>query len=221
MAKHSKIFAVSPLAVRTRRAYFDCKFGQLHVRTAFPATGGFDEQVTLFCLHPSEGIEPNLRSGSCPKLPTSVRPMRRICPVSANPIRHRGARSQHCGCRSCRVRPRERLASASNRCSGRGIRRSGGARARGRAPRSGAPFGAFAGFPPMDRIPVVKQQSLVLRMKLGAADDPTGVRACCRTPGSSSLKSMPQTSSMQLRRRWRSRSTPSSTNKARRARATQ
>jgi pimeloyl-ACP methyl ester carboxylesterase len=42
----------SPLkAVRTRRAYFDFKFGQLHVRTAFPATGGFDEQVTLFCLH--------------------------------------------------------------------------------------------------------------------------------------------------------------------------
>jgi len=39
------------LAVRTRRAYFDCRFGQLHVRTAFPTTGGFDEQVTLFCLH--------------------------------------------------------------------------------------------------------------------------------------------------------------------------
>ncbi len=38
-----------------RRAYFDCSFGQLHVRTAFPATGGFDEQVTLFCLHPQEG----------------------------------------------------------------------------------------------------------------------------------------------------------------------
>ena len=42
----------APVAVRTRRAYFDCKFGQLHVRTAFPTTGGFDEQVTLFCLHP-------------------------------------------------------------------------------------------------------------------------------------------------------------------------
>ena len=27
------------------------RFGQLHVRTAFPTTGGFDEQVTLFCLH--------------------------------------------------------------------------------------------------------------------------------------------------------------------------
>ena len=41
-----------PYIVRTRRAYFDCKFGQLHVRTAFPTTGGFDEQVTLICLHP-------------------------------------------------------------------------------------------------------------------------------------------------------------------------
>ena len=50
MTKHSKLTA-SVQAVRTRRAYFDCRFGQLHVRTAFPATGGFDEQVTLFCLH--------------------------------------------------------------------------------------------------------------------------------------------------------------------------
>jgi pimeloyl-ACP methyl ester carboxylesterase len=40
--------------VRTRRAYFDCRFGQLHVRTAFPATGGFDEQATLICLHSDE-----------------------------------------------------------------------------------------------------------------------------------------------------------------------
>ncbi len=50
MAKHSKL-NVPAQAVRTRRAYFDCRFGQLHVRTAFPTTGGFDEQVTLFCLH--------------------------------------------------------------------------------------------------------------------------------------------------------------------------
>ena len=39
------------MTVRTRRAYFDCQFGQLHVRTAFPTTGGFDEQAALFCLH--------------------------------------------------------------------------------------------------------------------------------------------------------------------------
>lgn len=50
MVKVSKSSA-PPVVVRTRRAYFDCKFGQLHVRTAFPTTGGFDEQTTLICLH--------------------------------------------------------------------------------------------------------------------------------------------------------------------------
>jgi pimeloyl-ACP methyl ester carboxylesterase len=44
-------FSTPTNAVRTRRAYFDFQHGQLHVRTAFPTTGGFDEQVTLFCLH--------------------------------------------------------------------------------------------------------------------------------------------------------------------------
>jgi pimeloyl-ACP methyl ester carboxylesterase len=52
VVKASKPIAAS--AVRMRRAYFDCKFGQLHVRTAFPTTGGFDEQVTLICLHPED-----------------------------------------------------------------------------------------------------------------------------------------------------------------------
>lgn len=55
MAKTAKLSTHSPPAVRSRRAYFDCRFGQLHVRTAFPTTGGFDEQVTLFCLHPAQG----------------------------------------------------------------------------------------------------------------------------------------------------------------------
>jgi pimeloyl-ACP methyl ester carboxylesterase len=54
LVKAPKSFA-PPITVRTRRAYFDCKFGQLHVRTAFPTTGGFDEQVTLICLHPVDG----------------------------------------------------------------------------------------------------------------------------------------------------------------------
>jgi len=56
-----------PVIVRTRRAYFDCKFGQLHVRTAFPTTGGFDEQVTLFCLHPVDGSSRTF-SGILPEL---------------------------------------------------------------------------------------------------------------------------------------------------------
>jgi pimeloyl-ACP methyl ester carboxylesterase len=54
VAKLPKISA-APAVVRTRRAYFDFKHGQLHVRTAFPTTGGFDEQVTLFCLHGAQG----------------------------------------------------------------------------------------------------------------------------------------------------------------------
>jgi pimeloyl-ACP methyl ester carboxylesterase len=53
-AKGSKFSSAAIEAVRTRRAYFDCRFGQLHVRTAFPTTGGFDEQVTLICLHPEQ-----------------------------------------------------------------------------------------------------------------------------------------------------------------------
>jgi pimeloyl-ACP methyl ester carboxylesterase len=55
LAKTTKISIPPVLEVRTRRAYFDCQFGQLHVRTAFPTTGGFDEQVTMICLHPGEG----------------------------------------------------------------------------------------------------------------------------------------------------------------------
>jgi pimeloyl-ACP methyl ester carboxylesterase len=54
VAKPAKPPSQLAAKVRTRRAYFDCRFGQLHVRTAFPTTGGFDEQVTLFCLHPEQ-----------------------------------------------------------------------------------------------------------------------------------------------------------------------
>ena len=52
-------------AVRSRRAYFDCRHGQLHVRTAFPTTGGFDEQVTLLCLHP-DGASSRVFAGFLP-----------------------------------------------------------------------------------------------------------------------------------------------------------
>src|SRR5580658_11317878 len=55
LAKLSKPSILPQTTVRTRRAYFDFKYGQLHVRTGFPGTGGFDEQVTLICLHSREG----------------------------------------------------------------------------------------------------------------------------------------------------------------------
>jgi pimeloyl-ACP methyl ester carboxylesterase len=38
-------------APRVRRAYFDCRYGQLHVHNAVPAGGGFDELTTVICLH--------------------------------------------------------------------------------------------------------------------------------------------------------------------------
>jgi pimeloyl-ACP methyl ester carboxylesterase len=38
---------------RLRRAYFECRHGQLHVHNAIPAGGGFDELTTLVCVHAS------------------------------------------------------------------------------------------------------------------------------------------------------------------------
>ncbi len=38
-----------------RRAYFESRYGQLHCRTAFPSTGGFDELTPLVGLHDAPG----------------------------------------------------------------------------------------------------------------------------------------------------------------------
>jgi pimeloyl-ACP methyl ester carboxylesterase len=40
---------------RLRRAYFECRHGQLHVHNAIPVGGGFDELTTLICLHGATG----------------------------------------------------------------------------------------------------------------------------------------------------------------------
>jgi pimeloyl-ACP methyl ester carboxylesterase len=53
LVKSARSAAKPAISVRTRRAYFDCRFGQLHVRTAFPTSGGFDEGTTLVCIHDS------------------------------------------------------------------------------------------------------------------------------------------------------------------------
>ncbi|HSN72692.1 MAG TPA: alpha/beta fold hydrolase [Steroidobacteraceae bacterium] len=39
--------------MHVRRAYHECRFGQLHLTTAFPSGGGFDELTPLVCLHQS------------------------------------------------------------------------------------------------------------------------------------------------------------------------
>ena len=39
--------------VHLRRMYVDCRWGQLHLRSAFASNGGFDELTTQVCLHQS------------------------------------------------------------------------------------------------------------------------------------------------------------------------
>ncbi len=41
--------------VNRRRLYVDSRYGQLHVHSAFPSSGGFDEETTLIAVH-DEGV---------------------------------------------------------------------------------------------------------------------------------------------------------------------
>jgi pimeloyl-ACP methyl ester carboxylesterase len=38
-------------ATRVRRAYFECRYGQLHMHNAVPGGGGFDELTTVIFVH--------------------------------------------------------------------------------------------------------------------------------------------------------------------------
>jgi pimeloyl-ACP methyl ester carboxylesterase len=40
-----------PVAPRVRRGYFESRYGQMHVHNAIPPGGGFDEGISLLCLH--------------------------------------------------------------------------------------------------------------------------------------------------------------------------
>lgn len=40
-------------SVHVRRMYMDCRYGQMHLRSAFSGNGGFDELTPLVCLHQS------------------------------------------------------------------------------------------------------------------------------------------------------------------------
>jgi pimeloyl-ACP methyl ester carboxylesterase len=39
---------------RLRRAYYDCRYGQLHLHNAIPSGGGFDELTSVLCVHGSQ-----------------------------------------------------------------------------------------------------------------------------------------------------------------------
>lgn len=46
---------VMPATVHIRRSYNESRYGQLHVTTAYPSGGGFDECTPLVCVHPLGG----------------------------------------------------------------------------------------------------------------------------------------------------------------------
>lgn len=51
MARASKQQDAVRPAPRLRRAYYDCRYGQLHLHNAIPGGGGFDELTAVLCIH--------------------------------------------------------------------------------------------------------------------------------------------------------------------------
>lgn len=55
-AKHrSRLPLPQPAVVVVRRSYAESRFGQIHLWTAYPSGGGFDERVPVVCLHHGGG----------------------------------------------------------------------------------------------------------------------------------------------------------------------
>jgi pimeloyl-ACP methyl ester carboxylesterase len=167
VAKPSKIFSAPTAAVRTRRAYFDCRFGQLHVRTAFPTTGGFDEGVTLFCLHPEDGSSrvfdrflpeiANERSVYAPDLPGRG---------ESDPAPGTGFAQAAQGVADLASDLRLRQIDVLGFRFGAGVALELAATKPELVRRL-----VLIGTPPMDKLPLIKQESLVMRVKLGSSDD--------------------------------------------------
>lgn len=53
MARSKPAVTAADMTPRLRRAYFETRYGQLHVHYAISAGGGFDEATTLLCFHQS------------------------------------------------------------------------------------------------------------------------------------------------------------------------
>ena len=179
VAKHSRSSA-APVTIRTRRTYFDCQFGQLHVRTAFPSSGGFDEQVTLICLHAQRRLEPQLRSAFARDGARSLG----VCPRFAGFRRIRsGAELRRSRCRPRRVGPCERPATAPDRRVGHWIWSGGRPRTRGRSARPGAPVDIGGGSAHGAQSPRPRNRPLILDC---------GARCRARTRGCSPGESNPR-----------------------------
>jgi len=53
VARPSRLGKETRPAPRLRRAYYDCRYGQLHLQNAIPGGGGFDELTPVICIHGS------------------------------------------------------------------------------------------------------------------------------------------------------------------------
>src|SRR5262245_25630264 len=51
----NRIPLMQPAVVHVRRSYADSRLGQLHITTAYPSGGGFDEHTPLLCIHHAAG----------------------------------------------------------------------------------------------------------------------------------------------------------------------
>lgn len=56
MIKVRRAIQTTPAEPRVRRAYFECRYGQLHMHYAIPAGGGFDEATSLLCIPGAPGL---------------------------------------------------------------------------------------------------------------------------------------------------------------------
>lgn len=171
MAKQQK--ALPTVTVRTRRAYFDFRHGQLHVRTAFPTTGGFDEQVTLVCLHSREGSSrsfarflpeiADVRSVYAPDLPGFG---------ESDPAPSLGYADAAHAVLDLAADLRLRQIDLLGVRFGAAVALELGA---------GKPDLVrklvLVGSPPMDRVPAVKQPCLILRTQSDAEDDALRIRS--------------------------------------------
>lgn len=55
-AKHrNRLPLPQPAVVHVRRSYAECRYGQIHLWTAYPSGGGFDERTPVICLHHGGG----------------------------------------------------------------------------------------------------------------------------------------------------------------------
>jgi len=55
-AKHrNRLPLPQPAVVHVRRSYAESRYGQIHLATAYPSGGGFDEKTPLVCLHHAGG----------------------------------------------------------------------------------------------------------------------------------------------------------------------